>query len=183
MDGAEADYRQVSALMESFEPDAPQRRATAAEATIAFTRLQYRIDTLYVFARILLDDIAVLLDRSLGTDSIGTHKGVAKNLPELAQARRVVGYQDVVSKAGALTERVRDFRDDYVVHRNINKPRALRGLTTDTDGRHRLSVGGIIDPKEGETAEYIVSDHPEELMVALYEYLESVLDLIEQYQP
>ena len=182
MDEAEAHYRQISAVLRSLEADAPQRKATAAEASVAFRRLFYRIDTLYVFARVFLDDIAVLLDRSLGTDSIGTHKGVAKNLPDLARGRGLVGYEDVASKARAL-ESVRDFRDDYVVHRNVKKPRAIRGLATDADGRHRLSVGGIIESKEGETAQYIVSDHPEELMAALDEYLGEVLDLIEQYSP
>ncbi len=154
--------------------------AIAADGTIAYRWLQYRIDTLYVFARILLDDIAVLLDRSLGTNSIGTHTGVAKHLPRLAQSREIIGYEEVVSRSEALTERVKPFRDDYVVHRSIKKPGAARGLARDPDGRYRSSVGGITDPKPGEEAQYVVSDHPEELMVALEDYLESVLNVVEQ---
>jgi hypothetical protein len=150
-----------------------------------FEWLVYRIDTMYVFARTTMDNIAVLIDATLGPAavSIGSHTRVSKNLPALAESRGLQGSEAVVGHAKDLTKRVKYFRDDYVVHRALKKPRALRGLSRGRDGRYRLNVGGLRGGLPGEEPKYIVSEPPEELIGDLTEYVGAVLDLVEQWDP
>jgi hypothetical protein len=67
--------------------------------------LHYRIDTFYVFARILLDDVAALMNRALAFAPVeigNKHKGIAKHLPTIAAAKGLTGYEDVIARGNEL---------------------------------------------------------------------------------
>jgi hypothetical protein len=60
--------------------------------------------------------------------AIGTHRKMKKNLPALAAEHGVVVPQSTIDAIDGFTARLKDFRDDYVVHRRL---RASRGLSLD----------------------------------------------------
>jgi hypothetical protein len=150
----------------------------------AYFLLHYRIDTFYVFARVLLDDIAALvneaLPRSKGRQIGKKHKGVVRSLEAITTDEDVSGWEPVATRARDLTERVKDFRDDYVVHRSSAKPRTLRSMVLSPEGTARMSVGGVIYPTESDEVRQLASEDPRELMAALEGYVDAVLDLLEQ---
>jgi hypothetical protein len=150
----------------------------------AHFRLQFRIEIFYVYARKLLDDIAVMLTFAVKPASIeiGKHSGVAKHIGALAAEKGFDGAEIVAARASALGGRVQPFRDDYVVHRSVNKLRASGGLRWDPDGLARLSFG-LIYPREGERLPDVASEHPSELMEPIDACLVAVLDVIEQLAP
>jgi hypothetical protein len=147
--------------------------------------LHYRIDTLYVFARILLDDIAVLLKYALAPSPVdlgNSHKGIAKHLPTIASAKGLTGYEDVIAQGDELTALVKDFRDDYVVHRSGNRPRATRSLTWNVGEEETRINYGLSYPREGEDVPLVQSTDLMKLRDKLDRYVDAVLDFIEPCQ-
>src|SRR5436309_5171624 len=160
--------------------------AVLDEVRRTYFLLQYRIDSLYVVARSLLDDIAGLLDRALARSAvqIGKHSGVAKHLPKIAADRGLSGADIVAEKAASLSTRVKKFRDDYVIHRSRGRrAHVTRSITVGPDGTPRMLVGGLAFPEPGDQPFVVMSDSPEELKAALDEYLDAVLGLIEPLLP
>lgn len=149
--------------------------------------LHYKIDTLYVWARTLLDDVAALLNealpRSQGSQVGQSHKGVVKNLESVATNEGVAGWEPVASRAIDLAERVKYFRDHFVIHRSHLEPRALRSMTMSPDGAARMGVGGLIYPEAGQEPTEVSSEDPQTLRADLESYVDAVLDFLEPLVP
>ena len=148
------------------------------ESRRTYSLLQYRIDTFYVFVGILLDDIAAMVSRALGRGLRENHTELTKRLPAAAVALGIDGYEPVVERAQALME-VKDFRDDFVVHRGSKNPRLTRALSTFPDGAVRMNLSGLMYPKEGEEPQLLESEDPLAVLARLDDYIEAVLDLLE----
>ena len=151
----------------------------------AYFLLQYRVETFYVFARVLLDDVAGLIDRVLAPNRImlGKHSGLAKHLPAVGAERGLVGHAEVHAQAQALSVSVVDFRDDHVVHRSAKNPRVTKQLNVDAGGRVLMSYGGLMIPRDGEQPTFNVVGSPSDVAQALDDYLGAVMDMIEPLTP
>ena len=151
------------------------------EASRALALLMYRIETFCVFARVFLDDVAVMISKAFAPSGVdvGSHTDVEKHLTEMAEARGLTGAEKVVEQAVELTGTVKSYRDTYVVHRSRLRLRSTKGLSV-TPETVRISVGGLIYPNEGEQAQMVESPDVRQLHATLYRYLDAVMDLIEQ---
>jgi hypothetical protein len=176
-----------AALGEGPQPIVGEHLKAYNEARRAHRLLEYRVDTLYVFARILLDDVAALLHATLpvsqGRQIGATHKGVSKNLGAVATGEGLTGFESILTQADFLTSLVKDFRDDHIVHVSSKNPRAVRGVTMPPEGGARLSVGGLNYQREGEEIPRVTTEEPGELLVQLEHYIGVVLDFLEPLAP
>lgn len=165
--------------------DEPKRTHSAenvAERRRGYFLLHYRIDTFYVFARILLDDVAVLLKYALAPSPVdlgNRHKGIAKHLPTIAVAKGLTGYEDVIARGNEVAAVIKDFRDDYVVHRSGNRPRATRSFTWNVGEEETRINYGLSYPREGEEVPFVQSTDLLKLRDKLDRYVDAVLDLVE----
>ncbi len=165
--------------------DEPKRTHSAenvAERRRGYFLLHYRIDTFYVFARILLDDVAVLLKYALAPSPVdlgNTHKGIAKHVPTIASAKGLTGYEDLITRGDELATVIKDFRDDYVVHRSGNRPRATRSLTWSIGEEGTRINYGLSYPREGEELPLVQSTDLLELREKLDRYVDAVLGFLE----
>jgi hypothetical protein len=105
-----------------------------------------------------------------------------ERLPAIAVEVEAHGWESVVEQGEALTDLIREFRNDHVVHRSSKNPRGTRGLEVHPDGA-RVSAGGIMYPREGEEPTVVTSETPETLLVALEAYVLAVLDMLEPFAP
>lgn len=143
----------------------------------------YRIDSFFVFARVLLDDIAALIDRvfrPVRHEVGGSHSKLADRLPRaVAEYGLEMPYELEMAIAG-LDVNVTLFRDKHVVHRSRLTPRIMRGLALNSEGLPvGLNVGGIAYPRESEEVTPLLSANPSELHAELLDYLGLVITLLE----
>jgi len=189
-EAANAEYRaEHEQFMEDVrfnESDNEPKRTHSAEDVADRRRgyfvLHYRIDTFYVFARIFPDDVAMLLKYAFAPSPVdlgNTHKGIAKHLPTIAKAKGLTGYEDLTAQGNELARVIKDFRDDYVVHRSGNRPRATRSLTWSIGEEGTRINYGLSFPKEGEEVPLVQSADLLELRDKLDRYLNAILDFLE----
>lgn len=147
-------------------------------------RLQFRVDAFYLFARIMLDDIAAFLDALLAPSAtmMGKHSGVLKHIRTIG-AEKSIDVSAVVQLAQEAGDRIKPFRDDYIVHRSAKKLRVVRGLQVTDDGRARVAASGVMYPREGELPMPVVADDPSIVLEALNAYLDAVLDVADGLGP
>jgi len=74
---------------------------------------------------------------------------------------------------------IKDFRDDYVVHRSGNRPRATRSFTWNVGEEETRINYGLSYPREGEEVPFVQSTDLLKLRDKLDRYVDAVLDLVE----
>jgi len=149
----------------------------------AYFLLQYRIDTFFFFARVLLDDVVTLIDVGCAPSGmkIGSHSNIEKNLPQLVAAKGVP-IPPELSKTLEELEGITHFRDKYVAHRSRLNPGATRGLMMSSESSEiGLGVGWMY-PKGNEPLGMIQSGDPTKLHAVLLRYVDEVLDFIESVE-
>ena len=124
-----------------------------------------------------LDAVAALLDAGFAPSqtTVGKHSGIKKNLAAMAQEHNVTIPADIDESVEFLTDAIKEFRDDYVVHRAVKNPSATRGLVLDSvEPTVNVSIAQI--KREGPLG-FFTTD-PAELHGKILEYVDQVLDLI-----
>jgi hypothetical protein len=115
------------------------------------TQLHLEIETFYLFAKILLDKIALAIQFYFGQArglSLASHDKFAKNIERYANAKDLSINQDLVSQTRTLKENVSDFRDKQIHHiEHYRQGRISRGTVFALDGSVRLSLSNLF-PKE-----------------------------------
>jgi hypothetical protein len=149
--------------------------------------LEYRVDTLYVWARALMDDAAALLNAALPKATkpqrTGTrHTEAMKRLPAIAADVGLAGWEPVVERGAAFTA-LKDFRDDHAIHRSSKNPRGIRGITVHPETGALVQAGGIQYPREGEEPTMVTSEDPVALLTQLEAYIDAILDMLEPLAP
>jgi hypothetical protein len=149
--------------------------------------LEYRVDTLYVWARALMDDAAALLNAAIPKatkpQQTGTrHTEAMKRLPAIAAEVGLTGWEPVVERGTAFAA-LRDFRNDHAVHRSSKKPRDLRGITVHPVAGARVQASGILYPREGEEPPMATSEDPDDLLAQLELYVDAIVDMLEPLAP
>ena len=144
--------------------------------------LHLRIETFYLFAQRLLDHLVFAADVIFAPApiTIGRHRTLRTNLDKLAATGRVAqppeGFWPLFEE---ITERIKDFRDDYVAH--THHARMMKStLLRFEDEAPRIHLG-VMFPKEGEVLD--VTSEPLDVLLPLIDrwaslwldYLEPVL--------
>jgi hypothetical protein len=172
--------------MEWWDANRSHREANERNRRACYL-VQFRIETFYVFARVLLDDVAVLLHWALGSATGGeigiTHKGIAKNLPAIAAAEGLAGYEDVIARGDELAGLIKDFRDDYVVHQSGQAPRAIApGFRTDPEDKTSRLSYGTNEPMGDDTwwaTPLVESGDLVEVQAKLEKYVDAVVEFLD----
>ena len=152
--------------------------AEGAQATLV---LHLRIETFYLFAKILLDKLARLLPHYFGSArgvKLSGHSSlVGGALPRFASA---LGLAPVPASLTALIDdlgrRVSDYRDRSITH--AYSPRTFRGTTFELVGRDAAILTGTLYPRsESETS--TTSETPRTLLPAIEGYVLELVDYLE----
>jgi hypothetical protein len=133
--------------------------------------LHLRIETFYVFAQVALDALVALVDLLRGPSqiSLGRHRHVLRNLNRAVDAGELPEIPDELKALiNAVTERIKDYRDDYVAHVRELRQLKATGFQLDTDAAY-VQIG-IVAPREGEKVN-VQSESPSELLALLDAYL------------
>ena len=89
------------------------------------------------------------------------------------------GEGDLIARGNEVAALIKDFRDDYVVHRSGNRPRATRSLTWNVGEEETRINYGLAYPREGEEVPFVQSTDLLRLGEKLDRYVDAVLDLLE----
>lgn len=140
--------------------------------------LHLEIESFYVFAKILLDKLALCVAFYFGQVrccSLASHDKLVKNWAAYASTKGLRDWQNFDAQARALKERVSEFRDKSVEHEK--SPRTTYGTVFDlTDGKPRLMQSRVM-PKESDTQ--AESEAVCDLLPAVDAYILVTLHLLE----
>jgi hypothetical protein len=139
--------------------------------------LHLRIETFYVFAKVLLDKLAQAIEGFFGegrTASLSKHSKLRANLREYVNQKGLSSPDEILDLAESLDQRIVAYRDYYVVH--DQSARSFKATMFDGEGRTRIAAGRLY-PRESEM-EGVQSEVLHDLMEGIEEYIASVCDFV-----
>ncbi len=190
------EYEQISklfmtnskALQNTFKnqvgsnPITVEQEALYAKNREITTRLHLKIESFYLFAKILLDKISVSLEYYFGSQrslSLNSHDQLTKNIERYIKAKGITLSAGFVDEVKKLKVDISDFRDYQIQHVSPERRgRLVRATMWDGDGSTSISMTTMY-PKEGEESQKN-SRKINELISELESYIENVLKLIEK---
>lgn len=139
--------------------------------------LELQIESFYVFAKILLDKLAIAVERHFGGArglSLDSHDKLVKNLDRYAESHHFGVRDSIRQQAQTLKLRVSDFRDKNIEH--FKSPHISAGVGLDENGGITLTTLR----KPSEVADWQVANSSEiiELLSQLDSYILSVMSLL-----
>lgn len=145
-------------------------------------RVHLEIESFYLFAKILLDKIALAIQFYFGQPerklSLASHDKLAKHIESYARVRGLSFTQDLLEIIKKLKLDIADFRDYQIQHiPDYRHSRVMRGTIYDSEGNTRLSVNALY-PRPVE--KQYDSKHLHELLADIEAYIEKVVLFIEQ---
>jgi len=188
-DGASAAFfENLEQQQAAFERNGPgehevteEERALMEEGALAAILVHLRIETFYLFAKILLDRLARLLPHYFGSARGVKVKGhsslVSGALPKFSAG---LGLTEVPASLSSriqdLGRRVSDYRDQAIAH--AYSPRTMRATMFERDSmRASISTATLYPRDDSEMA--INSENPRTLLPTIEEYVLELLDYIE----
>lgn len=140
--------------------------------------LHLRIETFYLYAQRLLDDLVAMADAIRGPSGVtlGRHRGLKRNLDSAVAAGELPASGDeFLTLIGEVTSEIKSYRDRYVAHSG-NRP-LMKATIFDTLAKTaQISVAGM-PPREGEFD--VRSGSVEELAGLLARYVISWIEYLE----
>jgi hypothetical protein len=137
------------------------------------------IESFYLFAKILLDELAHAIENYFGPArglSLDSHDDLAKSLRAYADVKGLTVPEEFEKAVADLRQRISDFRDQQIAHEK--SPRTMRGTTWDATGEVMLATNRLY-PKDGD--KQVNSESLSSLASAIEGYIDHV-DLIETNQ-
>ncbi|HUK37145.1 MAG TPA: hypothetical protein VLV86_24685 [Vicinamibacterales bacterium] len=146
------------------------------------TKVRLEIESFYLFAKMLLDEIARLIEFFFGPGqglSLASHDSLTKYLAAYSQAKHLDEPDRVVDAAIVLKADIADFRDYQISHHQ--NPRTTRVIMPDASGARMMLVP--IYPTERELQQQQKeSKHLAGLLQRVDAYLIATVDFIEHNQ-
>lgn len=185
--------REYEEAAESFKQNATRQDELAAEAgegehtltpeevtlyeqgTRLALVLHLKIETFYVFAKILLDKTGQTIEHYHGQGqaaSLERHSKLLANLETYAEQKRLKLPDELLRLASEADTRIVQYRDRFVTHEQ--SPRTIRGTTWSKSSSPSIHVGRVL-PRDTDP-EAVRSASPRELMALIDEYVGVVLD-------
>lgn len=144
-----------------------------AEGSLITTKLHLEIESFYLFAKILLDQLSRAIEFYFGQAnklSLDSHDLFTKNIQKYSSAKGITLSNDLIYLARKLKEDISDFRDYQIAHHK--NPRTVRGTMFDVTGETRMMLHSVY-PKP--TDKQIESKNIRELLNAIDGYVDEVL--------
>jgi hypothetical protein len=127
------------------------------------TVLHFRIETFYVFGKILLDKVAQAIEHYFGqarNTSLARHSRVRRNLEEFARQKGLLAPPArFLEMLDELDRRVVEYRDRYVTHEDSPRTMKATSFIPGEPGVAMISVGRIY-PSESELEANVQSESP-----------------------
>lgn len=143
-------------------------------------RLHLRIETFYVFAKILLDKLARLFPNYFGQGRgvrLTKHSQLETALPRFAEQKGLTIPDSLTKQVEGLTSRVVSYRDDAIVH--ADNPRIVRGTKYLDSGREASIIPFLIHGRADDADATVDSETPTVLRPLVDSYVVELLDFLE----
>jgi hypothetical protein len=147
-----------------------------AERERLIVALQLEIESFYLFAKILLDEIARVVEFYFGRVTklrLISHDQLTKRIAAYGDSHQLRVSVDFTESAGKLKKDISDHRDLYIAH-DLNL-RVTRGIGYDDKGATRI-VQGYVYPTQ--TDKYAPTRPISELLGEIDAYLLALIDFI-----
>ncbi len=142
--------------------------------------IQFWIESFFLFAKILLDKMALFIRYYYGEPrglKLGSHDKLEKNFKKLCDGLNLTTNPDFLLQMKRMKTEIPDFRDNWIAH--DDSPRTLRGTTI--DGPHQgLSIGCVF-PTESDL--HVRASDPISLGSNIDIYLGLFMDFISENGP
>jgi hypothetical protein len=141
------------------------------------TAVHLEIESFYLFAKIILDEIAHALEYYFGQArglSLDSHDDLTKNLVAYAKAKGLAIPDEFETSVTNLRKRISDFRDYQIAHEK--SPRTMRATIWGPDGHVRMASNKLY-PKEKD--QQVDTESLSELKLALEDHVRRVINFIE----
>lgn len=159
------------------QPVTPDMMALHHEGARLGTELHLEIESFYLFAKIVLDDIARAIEFYFGSASglaLDSHDDLSKRMEKYAAAKGLAVTAELVAAIVNLRERVSDFRDQKISHEK--SPRTMQGTSWKGEGSPTIMMTRIFpretDPQQAE------SEPLGDLRTAIDRYIQGVISFI-----
>lgn len=140
-------------------------------------QVHLQIESAYLFAKIILDDIARAIEYYFGTVagcSLDSHNDWEKGIDKYIGIKKHIMDPELRAKISELKKKISDYRDYQIAHEK--SPRTVFGTTLDKVGGIKI-VTSRIYPKESEYAgEESVT--PNEIFESVESYVEMIVSFI-----
>jgi len=147
------------------------------ESSLLQTNIQLDIESFYVFAKIMLDKIAIFIEQYFGPGrgcSLISNDKLVRDFGKYSTLKNLSVPKEFVEIASILKELVSDFRDKQIEHhRNL---RRTIGIMWTQDG-NILMMPGHLNPKESDPLQS-ASTPLSAILIELGKYLECFFELI-----
>ena len=157
----------------------PEEQQLLKASWEAMRLVQYRIESFYVFAKILLDRIAdmLLITFDLARPRFGSsHFRVLARL-DAGWARGWPHAEELRRQVGELKATVVDFKTEVLEH--LEQFRQTRGISIGPDQQVRVSAAGMLYPEPTDTIEPLSTENLYELAARIDRYIDAVASFIE----
>jgi hypothetical protein len=160
------------------EVTAEERELLDAQG-LASLRVFLRIETFYVFAKILLDRLAAFIPYYFGPAHdvrLSRHSKVEEALPRFAEQKGLTLAPSLTERVAELTRRVSDYRDKRITH--DHSPRTSRGTAYDLGTGEAMIYTYRMYPARPEDASFR-SETPRTLLPLIEGYVGEIVALVE----
>jgi hypothetical protein len=146
---------------------------------LASLRVYLRIETFYVFAKILLDRLAAFIPHYFGEArgvGLSKHSKLEEALPRFAEQKGLTLAPSLTERVAELTRRVSDYRDKRITH--DHSPRTSRGTAYDLGTGEAMIYTYRLYPARPED-ESVRSETPRTLLPLIESYVSEVVAFLD----
>jgi hypothetical protein len=154
----------------------PEQLRLLQEGFALSTKLDLEIESFYLFAKILLDQVARVLEFYFGplrSRSFDSHDDLVKNLAIYAREKGITTTGKFIQIAGALKKDISDHRDYEIAHEK--SLRTMFSTLFDTEGKTKILSTRHYPTEHNKQAE---TKEPDKLLQDLDEYLAEFMEFI-----
>lgn len=151
------------------------------EQGVLSTRVNLEIESFYIFAKILLDKLALFLQDYFGNVracSLASHNKLTKNYIRFAAAKGIVypaGFTTILSQ---LQKHISEYRDKQITH--LKNPRSFKDTVFWENGETGIQTTYLY-PNERELSRQVARSKPmSDLLQLIDQYLQKVIETVQQ---
>jgi hypothetical protein len=141
------------------------------------TDVHLEIESYYLFAKIVLDDVARAIEYYFGSAprcALDSHDDLSKRLAAYAAKKGLIVSNELIAMVADLKRRISDVRDYQISHEK--SPRTSRATSWDERGGIHMILGRLYpknsDPEQSQTENLAT------LRTAIDEYLDAIVEFI-----
>jgi len=149
-----------------------QIRIQSAESLIT-TKLHLEIESFYIFAKIMLDQLSRAIELYFGQArnlTLDSHDDFCKNISRYTLKKGIIIRKKLIDSAEKLKSDISDFRDKEIAHNK--KPRTVRGTMFSATGETSMMLSNIY-PKLSD--KQVESKHINELLSSIDNYIDEII--------